>query len=126
MHKSNIRLLNNDEFNREDLKKLFLENNFPFTIDPYTCKVLIAENEAKEIVGFVVTRPRFHVEPEWIHPDYRSSLLSVRLFKSIVKLYENFKDLELYVFSSKESMTKSLIRVGFKELPHKILRKIIT
>lgn len=125
MSKPQIRLLRDEEFDRIDLKEIFEENNFPFTIDPITCKILIAENENKKIVGFTVTRPRFHVEPSWVHPDYRSSLLALRLYRRLLELYKDFKNLELYVFSHRESMTKSLTRVGFKQLPHAILRKII-
>lgn len=120
-----IRLLNNDEFTRIDLLKIFEEEGFTEP-DPHLCKVIVAEDKEKNIVGLYLTRPVFHAEPMWVREDYRSSLLCVRLGKALLKLYEHFKGLELFAFAHRKEITKALSKGGFEELPYTVLRKEIT
>jgi hypothetical protein len=120
LDKVNYRLLSNEEFKREDVISIFEENGF-IELDPFLNKILVAEYENK-IIGMVCARPVFHIEPWWIHPDYRSSLLVVRLGKRIMNLYDKFKGLTLYTFSHREEITKALSKGGFQEMPFTVLR----
>lgn len=124
MQKPKIRLLENKEFEREDFKKLLDENDY-HAVDPYTCKILIAEDENKNIVAALVTRPQFHTEPLIIDKKYQKSFLAVRMFRAVIELYKNYKGLNLFIFSHRRAINVASKRVGFQEMPYTVLRKEI-
>lgn len=126
MRDLNIRLLENKEFDREDLKELYKDYDFA-GVDPLTCKILVAETNEGVIVGAGVCRPSFHLEPWMIKKEYSNSLLILKMMRKFIKLYENYKGLHLYIFSHRKAIDVATKRVGFKELAgYKILVKEIS
>lgn len=83
------------------------------------CRIVVAERPDGEIVGFQFIVTVVHVEPIWVHPDYRGTPVAVRLFKMGCKLLDAIRVSVAYCFSERSIISDYLIRLGLKELPYR-------
>lgn len=114
-----IRILNADEFHREDLLEIFAayESNIP---NPQIATIQVAEKDGK-IVGFGVLQPRYHAEPIYVKEEFRHTDLHKRIIESLLKPFESIKGLSIYVFSPNSRIFKLALRFGFKPTGWEVL-----
>lgn len=51
--------------------------------DPAHSRVVVAETEEGNIVGYWCAQEVVHIEPAWVHPRYRRKGLATRLFQHL-------------------------------------------
>lgn len=86
---------------------------------PDVARVVIAEDHNGEIVGFQMLVTVVHLEPIWVHPDYRGSMVPVRLWKTATRLLDALRIKMAYCFSDRPEIANYLSRLGLRELPYK-------
>lgn len=119
-----IRMLTNEEFAREDLKKIFEENGGKIPVAQVS-SIAIAEDENGKLLGFHTLQPVYHCEPEWIDPEVRSIYPNLHkdLMEVIIEPLKHIKGLVIYAFAPNEKISNLAKRFGFKELDWKVLEQ---
>jgi hypothetical protein len=85
---------------------------------PDTARILIAERASGEIVGFQMLVTVVHLEPIWVHPDYRGSMLPVRLWKAATRLLDALRIPMAFSFSDNPTISGYLSRLGLRKLQY--------
>ena len=112
----NHRLLPREEYNR-------LKEVWPFSVgspipDPNFSRVMVAEDNG-QIVGYWFAVEVVHVEPVWIHPNYRNGgPTATVLFKGLVDELKSHNLNKMYVFAENEKTEEYLNRLGFCSIPN--------
>lgn len=105
------RFLEEDEYFK--LEEIFKEHNDEMP-NPKLSKIAIIEiEETEEIIGFFCFQLRAFSEPMWIHPNYRSSGLWVKLVSMILPLTEEKRTYMIATTPKVEEMCK---RLGLKRV----------
>lgn len=114
-----IRILNADEFSREDLVSVFRKNksNVP---NPSIANIVIAENENNKIVGFAVLQPQYHAEPIYVDREYRDTNLHKELIDELLGNIPTIAGLQIFVFAPNDKIVELAKRFGFQELDYKV------
>ena len=86
---------------------------------PDVAKIVIAERENGEIIGFQMAVTVVHLEPIWVHPDYRGSMVPMRLWKTATRLLDALLIKVAFCFSEDSTIANYLSRLGLRELPYK-------
>lgn len=87
--------------------------------DPTTSKIIVAENEAGEIVGFWFMVQVVHLEPIWIAPEYRSGLIAGRMWKVMRVLLDSLRINVGFMFADRSDIAEYIPRLGCRELPYR-------
>lgn len=122
VHEVNIRLLEANEYDNETLKEIFAAYKVELP-SPLESKILIAENNKKEIVGFYTLQTAYHAEPIWVREDFRNTLLHERLMNKMYNSLKHLKGLRIFVLATNDKITRLAERFGFKKLSHVVLTK---
>lgn len=117
-----LRILTNEEYEREDLKKIFADNNSKVP-QPEVSNIAVAENEEGRIIGFYVLQPIYHAEPIWIDPEVNLPNLHKELMDVVIEPLRFIKGLVVYVFAPNKKIANLAKRFGFKELDYKVLEQ---
>lgn len=118
----NYRILNADEFNREDLVEIFVENK-AYIPNPLVSNIQVAEKDGK-IIGLAVLQPQYHAEPIWVHPEYRDTILHKSLIESLLNPLKNLKNLRVFIFAPNSKIISLATRFGFKEKAYTVMERI--
>jgi hypothetical protein len=86
---------------------------------PDAARILIAERVDGTIVGFQMMVTVVHIEPIWVHPDYRGTMVPIRLWKTATRLVDALRIKMAYCFSDTPIISGYLQRLGLRELPYK-------
>lgn len=116
-----IRILNADEFSREDLVDIFV-NNKSLVPNSFNAHIQIAEKDGK-IVGLAVLQPQYHAEPIWISEEYRNTSLHKKLIEAILEPFKNIRGLRIWIFSPNSKIAKLAMRFGFKHKDYEVFVK---
>ena len=81
-------------------------------------RILIAEREDGTIVGFQMLVSVVHLEPIWVHPDYRGSMVPIRLWKAATRLVDALRIKMAFSFSQDSTIAGYLDRLGLRRLPY--------
>ena len=73
------------------------------------------------IVSFLVMQPILHMEPLWIHQDYRGRVSFARLAKLVEDSLDG--DAEFYVFAPNSQIERMAEIVGLEKLDWSVWRK---
>lgn len=120
-----FRFLKEEEFSRREIIEIFEKENLEAPKFPIA-NILVAENLERQIVALSIAQPIFHInEPTWIHPDYRNTLLVLKLTRKLIEAYSEFKGLITYTFSPNDKVSSILKRLGYTELTMKIFKKVL-
>lgn len=83
---------------------------------PDVARIMVAERADGTIVGFQMAITVVHMEPIWVHPDYRGTMVPIRLWK---KLVDALRLSVFYCFSDNSTIAGYLRRLGLRELSYK-------
>lgn len=117
-----LRLLNEDEFYREDLVSIF-KSNGSIVPDSRAARILIAETNEGKLIGLYTMQPQLHAEPMWIDEEYKDTLLCIKLGRELLNLYNGIKGLVIYTFSPNNKTGSLLKRLGFNKLNYEVYSK---
>lgn len=84
---------------------------------PDVSRIMVAERHDGTIVGYIMAVTVVHMEPIWVHPDYRGTMVPVRLWR---KLVDALLTPVMYCFSDTSTIAGYLTRLGLRELPYKV------
>lgn len=117
----NYRILNADEFDREDLINIF-ESERAYVPNPLVSHIQIAEKDGK-IIGLAVLQPQYHAEPIWVHPEYRDTILHKSLIESLLNPLKNLKNLRVFIFAPNSKIVALAERFGFRERSYTVMER---
>ena|SRR5215831_9603367 len=110
-----IRFLSPEEFTRNDIVKVFADNS-NVVPNPLVSKILIAEDENNgELLGFLVLQPAYHIEPIYIAPDKRNSLLYDRMIKGMFTFLHDVNLPEVFASADNDRIANLAKHYGFRE-----------
>ncbi len=113
MQNFSARILNADEFNREDLLEIFA-NNKSLVPNPLSSSIQVVEDDNGKIIALAVLQPQYHLEPIYVDPNYRNTMLHKVIVDSAINIVKHIPGLRLFVFSPNDKITELAKRFGFK------------
>lgn len=117
-----LRILTNEEFDREDLKTIFEQNGGRVPSAEHS-SIAVAEDENGKLLGFYVLQPVYHAEPIWINPEVNIPSLHKELMDVIIEPLRHIKGLVIYAFAPNKKIANLAKRFGFVELDWKVLEQ---
>jgi hypothetical protein len=84
-----------------------------------SCRIIVAEDSNGEIIGFQFLVQVVHLEPIWVHPDYRGTPLAHRMWTTAASILERFRINVGFCFSDTSTVANYLKRLGLRELPYR-------
>ncbi len=86
-------------------------------VNPANVRIVVAE-KGGELVGFQCLIAVLHLEPIWVHPDYRKTTVAARLFRKAASLLDEFHTKVAYCFSETPLISNYLQRLGLRKLSY--------
>lgn len=117
-----IRMLNADEFNREDLVNIFVENESSVP-NPLNSTIQVAEDKDGKIVGFAVLQPQYHAEPIYVDKHYRNTQLHSLLIHRLLSPFNEISGLRVFVFAPNGKIARLCEKFGFKKKEYEVFIK---
>lgn len=84
--------------------------------DPSYHRCVVVE-DGDEIVAAWFMIQVVHLEPVWIHPDYRNGTLPIRMFKEMSAILDSCTISKAFCFADRPEIADYLRRLGMKQLP---------
>jgi len=109
----------------EDYERIRDLGVFPSGMFPETGLPVIAENDNKEIVGFLFGQAVVHTEPVWVREDTRGQRVPEKLFEVLAKELKTLGARTVYAFSSSAIVDKIARNCGFIEKPWKLFERTL-
>jgi len=83
--------------------------------DPSISRVVVAEDDGR-IVGFWVGQMQFHVEPVWVHEEYRNGIALGCMWKCVKQMLPK----RYWAFSDSNQISAYLKRLGLKRSQYEV------
>lgn len=110
------RLLGRDEYSKLIGLGDMVEKILP---DPNVSVVVVAE-EHQQITGYWVIQDLAHVEPVWVHPDHRKTTIGARMWSCVRAVLDASNVPGAFCCAETPDVADYLLRLGFRELPHRL------
>lgn len=116
--RTQVRILRREEYPRlVDLP--FASRGLP---DPDRTVILVAENEAGEIVGLWAAMTAIHLDGLWVEPTYRRhSRVAVQLLRGMKTALQQLDLLQSFTYVEDADVLMLALKAGFTRLPGDLL-----
>lgn len=92
-------------------------HEIPAPIGPLGLVVVLEDPETKEIKGYAVGQPIWHLEPIWISDELRSTTQPVKLWAGALAAMQSSGITGFYTQAATDEHADYLIRLGCEPLP---------
>lgn len=89
--------------------------------DPSHSRVVVAEDGEEIVAAWFLTQV-VHIEPLWIHPQYRRKLLPARLFPLVCSILDSCSIFKAFCLVDTPAVSNYAQRLGMKQLPYDLFQ----
>ncbi len=90
-------------------------------VQPPDVGIVAGAFDGDQLVGFLVLQPILHMEPVWVHPDYRGQVPIGHLVRLIEEQLPH--GLVYFAFAPNQRISDLVKSQGFQSLPWHVWRK---